>query len=104
MCDTSRVNGKTIWCLKHKEDILRFSSYEFGWNLAKSLALPHVRRPKLHGLTSMVQLKMKMFLGIALEVSEPVTNIETDTNAQANGRDVKYMRKIVKVRVKKIIS
>ena len=52
----------------------------------------------------MVQLKMKMFLGIALEVSEPVTNIETDTNAQANGRDVKYMRKIVKVRVKKIIS
>ena len=71
MLHTSRKNGKTIWCWKYKEDI----SY-FGWNLAKALALPYVLRRKLHGLTSMVQLKRKMFLRIGLEVLEPVANME----------------------------
>ena len=42
------------------------SSYEFGWNLARAIALPHDYRRKLHGLTSVVQLKMKMLLGLHL--------------------------------------
>ena len=42
------------------------SSYDFGWNLARAIALPHDYRRKLHGLTSVVQLKMKVLLGIAL--------------------------------------
>ena len=43
------------------------SSYDFGWNLARAIALPHVYRRKLHGLMSLVQLKMKILLGIALD-------------------------------------
>ena len=76
MLGTSRVNWKTIWCLKYKEDISKLSWYNFGWDLAKALVLPHVRRWKLHGLTSMVQLKIKMFQGIALKVSESVPNFQ----------------------------
>ena len=30
MLDTSRVNEKTTWFLQHKEDISKFSSYDFG--------------------------------------------------------------------------
>ena len=71
-----RGKWKDIWCLKHKEDISNFSSHRFGWNLTKASALTHVCRQKLHNLTSMVQLNMKIFLTIALEVPKPVPNIE----------------------------
>ena len=74
--DTSRVNRKTIWCLKHKEDISKLSSCDSEWNLAKASALPHVRRQKLHGLASVLQLQTKILLRTALEVSEPVPNIK----------------------------
>ena len=66
--------SKTIWSLKHKEDVSKFSSYNFVWNLAR--ALSHVLRRKLNGLTSMMQLKMKMFLRIVLKVPKQVSNIE----------------------------
>ena len=58
------------------EDISKFLSYDFGWNLAKALALPLVPRQKLNGLKSLIQLEMKIFLGIVLEVLKPVANIE----------------------------
>ena len=48
MFDYFRFSGKTVWCLKHKKDISNFSSYDFGLNFAKALALPHVGRRKLH--------------------------------------------------------
>ena len=44
MLDTARFNGKTMWCLKNDSDISRTSSFDFSWNLAKALALPHVKR------------------------------------------------------------
>ena len=102
MLDNFRVNGNTIKCLKRNENNLKFSLYDFESNLSKALELPHVRKQKLHGLTLMVQLNMKMVLGIALEVPEPVPNI--DTNAQAKGKGVKYTKIILEVRVKKIMS
>ena len=37
--DTFRVNGKTIWFLKHKEDISKLSTFDFGSNFAKALVL-----------------------------------------------------------------
>ena len=74
--DTSRVNRKTIWCLKHEEDISKLSSCDSEWNLAKASALPHVRRKKLHGLASVLQLQTKILLKTALEVTEPVPNIK----------------------------
>ena len=76
MLDTARVNGKTVWCLKNDSDISSTSSYDFSWNLAKALALPHVQRRSLNGLASSVQLKIKMFLGTALLVDEPVPKVE----------------------------
>ena len=42
--DTARVNGKSVWCQKIDSDISSTSSYNFSWNLAKALALPHVQR------------------------------------------------------------
>ena len=76
MLDTARVNGKTVWCLKNDSDISSTSSYDFSWNLAKALALPHVQRRNLNGLVSSVQLKLKMYLGRALLVDEPVPKVE----------------------------
>ena len=76
MLDTARVNGKTVWCLKNDSDISSTSSYDFSWNLAKALALPYVQRRSLNGLASSVKLKMKMFLGTALLVDEPVLKVE----------------------------
>ena len=37
MLDTARVNEKTVWCLKNGSDIPSTSSYDFSWNLTKSL-------------------------------------------------------------------
>ena len=69
-----------------------------------NLALPHVRRQNLHGLMSMAQLKMKIFLGIVLEVTELVLNIENDcTGKGKKGSDIKYTKIIVEETVKKII-
>ena len=76
MLDTARVNRKTVWCLKSDSDISCPSSYDFSWNLAKTLALSHVQRISLNGLASSMQLKLKMFLGTALLVDEPVPKVE----------------------------
>ena len=103
MLNIFRINGITISCLKQKEDISKFSSYDFRWNLAKALAFSHVLRQKLYALTSVVQLKMKIFLGIALEVPEPVPNIENKYESTNKWKRCKIKRIIVKVRVKKII-
>ena len=66
---------------KHTEDTKKiFQSFHYT-NLDEilpNLALPHVRRQNLHGLMPMAQLKMKIFLGIVLEVTELVLNIEND--------------------------
>ena len=44
--------------------------------LAKCLAMAHVTRRNLNGLSAMVQLKMNLFLGKALEQPEPKPEIE----------------------------
>ena len=74
--DTARFNKITVWCLKNDSDISSTSSYDFSWNLAKALALPHVQQRTLNGLASSVQLRMKMFLGTALLVDEPVPKVK----------------------------
>ena len=76
MLDTARVNEKTVWCLKNDSDISSTSPYDFSWNLAKALALPDVQRRSLNGLSSRLQFKIKMFLGTALLVDEPVPKLE----------------------------
>ena len=76
MLYTARVNGKSVWCLKNKMGISKNSSYDFGWELAKRLAMPHVQSRSLNELKSSVQWKIKMFLGTAFEVEEPLPNVE----------------------------
>ena len=74
--DTFRVNGKTIWCLKHKEYISNLSTFDFRSNLGKALVLVCACWQKLDGLTSIIELKIKIFLGIALKVTESAQNFE----------------------------
>ena len=76
MLDTARDNGKIVWCLKNYSDISSTSSYNFSWNFAKALAVPYAQRRSLNGLVSSMQLKIKMFLGTALLVDEPVPKVE----------------------------
>ena len=90
MLDTSWINGNTIWCLKRKEDISKFLSYDFGLNIAKASGQLYVRRRKSHGLTSMVQLR--------------IASPKYRKQIQAKGKDVKCTRIIVEVKVGKVIQ
>ena len=76
MLDTARVNAKTIWCIKNGIDHHKLKSYNFGWDLAKTLTMPHVIRRDVNGLGLMVQLKRNLFLGTAFVVPEPKRKIE----------------------------
>ena len=76
MLDTARVNAKTIWCIKSGIDHHKLKSYNFGWDLAKTLTMPYVIRRDLNGLGLMVQLKGNLFLGTAFVVLEPKPKIE----------------------------
>ena len=76
MLDTTRVNAKSIWCIKEGIDFNRINSYDFGWDLAKCLATPHLTRRNLNGLGALVQLKMNLFLSKVLEQPEPKPEIE----------------------------
>ena len=62
--------------IKEGIDFNRIKSYDFGRDLAKCLAMPHVARRNLNGLRAVVQLKMNLFLGKALEQPEPKPEIE----------------------------
>ena len=55
---------------------LKFSSYKFGINFSKNFGIALCRQTKSEWFTSMVQFKIKMFLGNALEVPEPFPDIE----------------------------
>ena len=80
--------GKPCGVWKNDSDISSTSSYDFTWNLAKALALPHLQRRSLNGLASSVQLKINMFLGKALLVDEPVLKAErrfTETGQREDG-------------------
>ena len=73
MLDTTRGNGKTVSCFKNDSDISSTSGYDFGWNLTKAMALPHVQRRSLNGLASSVQLRMKIILGSVPKVERSFT-------------------------------
>ena len=76
MLDTARVNAKTIWCIKNGIDHHKLKSYNFGWDLAKTLTMPHFIRRDVNGLGLMVQLKRNLFLAIAFVVPEAKAKIE----------------------------
>ena len=57
-------------------------------HMISALALPHEQRRSLNGFASSVQLKIKMFLGTALLVDEPVRQVEK--KFIGTGEDVNY--------------
>ena len=71
MLETARVNAKTIWGIKNGIDHHKLKSFNFGWDLAKTLTMPHVIRRYLDVLTLTVQLKRNLFLSTAFLVPEP---------------------------------
>ena len=76
MLDTARVNAKTIWCMKNGIDHHKPESYNFDWDLAKTLKMPHVICRDVSRLGVMVQLKRNLFPGTAFVVPEPKPKIE----------------------------
>ena len=76
MLDTAPVNAKTIWCIKNGIDHHKLKSYNFGWDLAKTLTMPHSIRRDVNGLGLMVQLKRNLFLGTTFVVPEPKPKIK----------------------------
>ena len=69
--ETARVNAKTIWGIKNGIDHHKLKSFNFGWDLAKTLTMAHVIRRYLNVLTLTVQLKRNLFLSTAFVLPEP---------------------------------
>ena len=67
---------KTIWCIKNGIDHHKLQSYNFGWDLAKTLTVSHVIRRDVNRLVLMVQLKINLFLDTAFVVPEPKPKVE----------------------------
>ena len=68
-CKNYPVCKKRNWSSKLK-------SYNFGWDLAKTLTVPHVIHRDVNGLGLMAQLKSNLFLGTAFVVAEPKPKIQ----------------------------
>ena len=90
MLDTARVNAKTIWCIKNGIDHHKLKSYNFGWDLAKTLTMPHVIRRDVNGLGLMVQLKRNLFLGTAFVVPEPKPKIKKRFECTAKRKNMQF--------------
>ena len=67
---------KNYLVYKNGIDHHKRKSYNFGWDLAKTLTMPHVICRDVNGSGLMVQLKRNLFLGTAFEVPEPKPKIE----------------------------
>ena len=44
MLDVTRVNAQTILGLTLLVDPMKMNSFQFGWDLAMALVLPHIQR------------------------------------------------------------
>ena len=100
MLDSARVNAKTIWCIKNRIKI------NFGWDLAKTLTMPHVIRRDVNGLGLMVELKRKLFLGTAFVLPEPKPKIEKrfECTAKKIKKNVQFTWQTAEQNKKKIIA
>ena len=76
MLDTARVNSRTLWCTKNKIDIRKHKTFDFTWQLANELCVRQVNRRSTNDFSKLVQLKIQMFLGTALDVPIPKPRIE----------------------------
>ena len=58
------------------EHAMMLNSHDFGWNLAKSLAMLHATCRNINGHSAMVQMKRKLFLSTALVERKAKPKIE----------------------------
>eukprot|EP00112_Aurelia_sp_Birch-Aquarium-sp1_P021632 Seg5874.3 transcript_id=Seg5874.3/GoldUCD/mRNA.D3Y31 product="hypothetical protein" protein_id=Seg5874.3/GoldUCD/D3Y31 len=56
--DEARVNANTIYALNKKTLPTKISSFDFAWDMAKSLTIPQIEQRSPHGLGEMIKLKM----------------------------------------------
>ena len=65
MLDVTRVNAQTILGLNLVVDPRKMDSFQFGWDLAMALVLPHVqRRREMPGLQKVLTTKMDNLIQI----------------------------------------
>ena len=76
MLNTTRVNSKTLQCMKSKIDICKHKTFDFTWQLANELCTRQVSRRSTNGFSKMLQLKIQMFLDTALGAPIPKSRIE----------------------------
>ena len=86
--DTTRVNSKELWCMKNKIDIHKHKTFDFTWELTNELCVQQVSCRTTNGLSKMVQLKIQMFLGRALDAPIPKPRVER--RYYPNGKRKKY--------------
>ena len=103
MLDLAHVNAKTIWCIKNGIDHHKLKSYNFGWDLAKTLTVPHVICRDVHGLDLMIQPKRNLFLDTAFVVPEPKPKIKKRFECTAKRKNVQFTSQTVEQNKKKII-
>ena len=58
--NVTRINTTTVYAMKQGQHPKE--SFEFGWDLAESLVLPHVQERKMTGLTHATKMKMSLLL------------------------------------------
>ena len=69
---------------------LTINSHNFGWNLAKSLAMLHAACRNTNGLSAMVQIERKFFLSTTIvEPTNQKQRLKIGINAKGNKWDAK---------------
>ena len=61
--DETRVNANTIYTLNKKILPTKISSFDFAWDMAKSLTIPQIEQRSPYGLGEMTKIKMRLELG-----------------------------------------
>ena len=59
---TSRVNAKTLWCIKHEKSFIKISSFDIAFELANALVMPFIEQRNLNGLRKPLLKKVNYVL------------------------------------------
>lgn len=62
LLDTIRVNSQTVYSMNSHIDLQQCNSFKYCWELANSLALPHIMRRNQNPLNFSIRAKINMFV------------------------------------------
>ena len=60
--DTIRVNSKTLFCIKKGLDVKKENTFDWAFELAKSLKYPFIEQQRINGLRKSVTQKIDFVL------------------------------------------